>query len=229
MLQRNVQIGKHLRKAGHPVRKRDEARARKTVHDANPRDIGHSIDERVQELRQANAAAQVPTIARRILGDQVDLLHAAIRQPCGVGQNCLGPTAHAWAFDERYRAEGARPVAAVRQLEVGAGTLNGHARKVPHGMGRLAARLVDDRRPQVLALRPTPFQGPNEWDDVHPAAGANQSIDARYRCRDLVGRALSVAASGNQELPGLLLGRQLAQRRQRLLARGVNESASIDD
>jgi len=226
VLERDVEVGHDLAVRRHRLDQAVGHVAGIGVHHANPGHVWHGNNELVEQRRQPVFLAQVVAVVGRILGDQDQLLHAAVAQAARLVEDAIRRAADRRALDGRDRAEGARAAAAIRDLEIGAGALHrdpAHAALVGAHRHGLVGQVVD--RLRVFARA----QPPHQVDDVHPAARADHAVQPGHLARQIAPVALREASRGDQVLVRRFVGGQLAQRVEAFLAGGLDEAAGVDD
>ncbi len=105
------------------------------VQDAHPAVVGtHLLGHLAQQVSKRGRAGQVAAPDARVLADEDDLAHAALKQVAHLGEDDVLGAREVTPADVGNRAERAEAVAAVRDLHVGEGRLDG-AGEVRHGLG----------------------------------------------------------------------------------------------
>ena len=172
------------------------------------------------QLFQGVGVAQVAAEIRGVLAHEVDLQDPLGHQAPGFGHHRGHRPAALGAADGRDDAEGALVVAALADLQVGAG---------PGGGQQPGAVLVVEVARVPLWLE-QPVRGPDHFGDVLDVPGAQAGVDLRHVGQQLVPVALH-HASGHQQLAagaGLLVGGRLEDGLDALLLGAFDESAGVD-
>ena len=119
MLQRDVNVLDDLVDARDGVDEFGRKVRRIAVEQPNPAETGQ-LCERVQEIGEAPPVllAPVAPVLVRVLGDQVDLAHAALDEPFRLSQRDVERLGAELAAEARDRAERARVIASLRDAEV---------------------------------------------------------------------------------------------------------------
>ena len=209
VLQRHIQVGQDLRVGGHHLDQPVGDVAGVGVHDADPIDLRGGLRPGCSSrCGQPIFHAQVVAVIGGILGDQDHLAHAHVLQAAGLGQDRLHRAADGGAFDQRDGAEGARAAAAIGDLQIGAGALHGDALRAMlvgahRGSIRAGGRAAAGACARAELL--------DHVDNIHPAAGAQDAVDARHLAGNFSAVALGQAAGGDQHLPFAFVRRQLSQ------------------
>ena len=96
------------------------------VQDAHPAAVGaHLLGHLAQQVGKRGGAGQVAAPDARVLADEDYLANAALKQVAHLGEDDVLRTREIAAANVRDGAEGAEAVAAVRDLDVGKGRLDG--------------------------------------------------------------------------------------------------------
>ncbi len=140
------------------------------VEDANPVEPLDLV-ELPQQLGQPRPAVEVDAVVGHVLRDQDQLADAVAGQLLGLGDDHLDRLGHVLAPHEGDRAEGAKPVAPFRDLEVGEVT-----RRDPQP--RAIVLGLDRRRPEQRALLVQTAQQPvGHPRDLFAAEHADDVVD----------------------------------------------------
>ena len=183
------------------------------VHDAQPRHIRGRLRDAFEQIRQTVAQAKVAPVVGAVLRHEHDLSHALAGQPAGLRDDVLRRRAVQLALHLRDDAEAARGVAAVGDLEEGAGPAE-------------RSRLGDVVSLSVELQR---HHGARECADAAPVLGAEHGIDFGHLGLQLGTVQRREAAGDDQLLARALPGGQLEDRVHRLLLRSIDETAGVDD
>ncbi len=217
VLEGHVQVGQDLA-LGH---QRDQVvHARIGIHVVHA-DPDAELAERLGQIEQARldrapapeagAVLDVHPVGRGVLRDHQDLLDAGVGERLGLAHDLVDRPADQVAAHRRDDAEAAAVVAAFGDLEVGV-----VLRREPDALRRHEVGEGVVRLGQVAMHR------------VHDLLGGVRAGDREHlgvRGEDHV--VLGAEAAGDDHLA--VLGERLADRVERLLDRGVDEAAGIDD
>ena len=223
VLQRHIQVGEHLRLAGHDFHQAVGDVTGVGIHDAYPvhmRDGAHQV---FQQLRQAIFHPQVVPVIRCILGDKDQLANTHLLQSAGFIQDGTHRAADRGALDQRDGAEGARSPATVSDLDIGAGTLHRSAQR---------ATLIGSHRGCIWQMvnglgMGTVSQAGHHIHDIHPATCPQDAVNARHLPGNLDAVTLRQASGCNKQLASALVRGQIAQNLQRFLFRRTDKTAGI--
>ena len=221
MLQRHVDVLDDLVLARDRVEDRVGHGRGVRVHHADPAEAVDGAESPQQE-GQAVAQAEVEAVARRVLGDQHDLLHTPRGQRPGLRHDVLDRPAAMQAAQRRDDAEGARVVAALADLHVG---------EMRRGRQDAGGRvIVDPLRPALGGVGDGGFAFDRAQHVVH-LSGAEGGVDLGDLAAQLLVVALGEAAGDHQtpRAARLLLARHLEDRVDRFLLGPVDERARVDD
>ncbi len=192
------------------------------VERADPLHAVHGA-ERAQELCELRLAVEIAPVLRRVLRDEDDLADALRGEMRDLIADILDGAAAVGAADVGDRAEGAAVVAALGDLHVGRiGGRRRNARRV-----LVVEQLVLAREHDAVPLE-------RLLDGLHdavPRTCADDGVRLRHVVEELLSVALAEAARDDEAAAaaGLLVVRHVEDRRDRLLLRGLNERARIDD
>ena len=193
------------------------------VEDPDPAVVGpHDVGNAPQQPRQAPLALEVGAPDAGVLADEHDLADAALHELADLGEDLVLAARVVAAADVGDRAEGAEAVAAVGDLDVGAGTLDG-AQHVA-GKGRLAGR----GRVGVLEAEHRADDG----DDAVLLVGADERGDLGELLVEGLSVARGDAAAHDDGAPADAVGRRLGEVEgglDRLGGGGREERAGVDD
>ena len=174
----------------------------------------------LQQAGQGGWLLQIHAVPGDVLGDDDELLHAAIRQLPGLGQQGLHGAAAVAAPELGNDAEGAAVAAPLGDLQIGGVGRGGHqALPVLKGAVDIA---------EVLRLLPC-HQLLHRRCHVGIAAGAQHPVHLGQLGADVVGVPLGETASHQQlfQPPGLFQFRQLQNIFDGFALGGLNEAAGV--
>lgn len=219
VLDRHVQVRHAGGRLGHRIDQPEDELAGVDVEHAKPAQCRYLLGDQADEPRQAVLDAEVGSVADGVLRDQDNLLDSSVDQLPDLAHHIERSLAGLAALDERDGAEGACVIAAVGDLDVGAGT----GRTCPAEAG-------EHRRPVVRVYwgGRDVEQPADDLADLGPLAGREDGVDAG---RDL-GPVLverGHTARGDHQLarpPGL---EQLLDCLGRLAPGAGQEAAGVDD
>src|SRR5690606_5363153 len=149
----------------------------------------------LQKQGQTIFDSQVVAIVGGILRNEQDFLYSVLLQGARLSDHRFQRPADSSTFNQRNRAEGARPAAANRDFQIGASTLTSdtlHAFFIHADSRRLWQVIQRDRITVLAALAAVELL--HQVDDIHPAACAEDAVDAGYLLDDHFTVALSQAA-----------------------------------
>ncbi len=210
---------------GHGIEHRVADRGGVEIQQPDPVDAGDGV-EAAKQLRERGALSEIPSVERRVLGDEDQLSYPARGERLGFAHDRVGRPAPVVPAQRRDDAEGALVVAALGHLDVRIVPRCGeHARAVGVVQIRWEARdqLQRDDASGAAAL--------DGADDFRHVAGSEHGVDLRDLRLQLVAIPLAQAPRHHQAPAGagLLQLRQLEDRIDRLLLGRIDERARIDD
>ena len=239
MLQGNIHILHHLLARRHRLNQLAAPMRRMRVEHANPKIAGNPVNLAQQRSKRLTAAGIHParlrrlllpaihTVIRRILCNEINLLHPPSHKPLHLAQHIRLRTAAMAAANARNRAVRTSMIAALRNL---------HVSIVRRRQTKARRREIRQQRRHLRAVNliSSPLQHRlnnrhNLTNQIHP----HEAIRLGQRLHQILSVALRQAARYHN----LLIGRRLASlarasRRQnrinRLLLSRVDKSASID-
>ena len=174
--------------------------------------------------------AQVVAVIGCVLRDEDQLAHASRHQLARFGDDGFRRTADGSAFDAGNGTERARAAAAIRDLDVGRCALDCHT---SHSALVCAARDAADGRliGQMIHRRGCAAASDllDELDNVHPPSRADDAVQPRHLCCQLLSPDLRKAPGGDEKLAALFGSGQLAQTGDGFLARRADKAAGVDD
>ena len=223
VLQRDVHVGHEARLARHQLQHRVVERLRVRVEKADPRK-GRPGEQRLDEARQPVAPrAEVLAVARRVLRDQDELRDALRLEAPRLGDERLDRAAPLEAPHLRNRAEGARVVAPLADLEV---------RVAPAAREHPRRELVVEPRRQRLVREPRQRrQARRGRRRVLELVEADEGVHLGDLLRELAAVLLHHAARDDDavDLAALLALDLLEDRLDRLFLGAVDEAAGVDE
>ena len=122
MLERHVDIGHDVGEARHRFREAAGDTAGVGVHQPHPGQIGHGLGKLLEQDGETVAVTAVLAVGRGVLGDQDEFARTRGRVELCLGQQSVRRVGVHAALDRGDDAEGAGAIAAVGDLEVGAGS-----------------------------------------------------------------------------------------------------------
>ena len=181
---------------------------------------------RPHQIGQGIRRSQVAAVIGGVLGDQDDLLCALRHQVSRFGDESRRRPAAKLAFERRDRAESARCIAAVADLQISAAR---NHRRAEHCIGQGLFGIAEQCIAPERALAGAAPQPLDKGDDLHPAPRAQQAVDLRHFPDDPLAVPLGHAASGNQELARPFASGQFFQGCQRFVFCCGQESTRVDE
>ena len=178
-----------------------------------PRHFGHFRRQPFEQIRQGVAQAEVAAVIRAVLRNEHDLAHPFGGESPRFGDDVVGGRAVQLALHLRDDAEGTRGVAAVGDFEVRARPA------AKRGLRDIERRLFERDGDDGLRI----------GADAVPVLGAEHGVDLRHLRTKLLAVECGQAAGDDKLLASALLGGEFENRVDRLLLRGVDEAAGIDD
>ena len=224
VLQRQVEVGHDPVAAGD---RRDEPVGevdRVEVHEPDPLDAVDPLERR-EQLDQSGLPVDVDPVEGGVLGHDDELAHAVGREFPGLADHlphrlARMPAAHAW-----NRAEGARPVAPLGDLEIG-----DVARRHPHASGVVEGPCRSRAEDAALLGEPAdePFGGAGH---LVAREDADRGVDARPLREQGLLLPLGEAAGDDHAAGGArpLEREHLVDHPVRLLPRRLEERARVHD
>ena len=175
--------------------------------------LAQLLEPRLDRLAapEAGAVLEVDAVGAGVLRDDQDFLDPGARQAFGFGQHVADRARHQRPAQRGDDAEGAAVVAALGNLQVGE-----VVRRQAHAL------LGNQRGERVVRLRQVLM------DDAHHLVRRVRAGHGEHRwVRIPDDVALGAEAAGDDD--AAVLGQRLADRVERFLHRGVDETAGIDD
>jgi hypothetical protein len=239
VLQGHVQVGIDLGLAGHDLDQLVGDVAGVGVHQPHPaQPLVGAVADGGEQPRQAVRLAPVAAIVGGILRHDHQLSGAGVHQRARLVHDCIQRAAAQLALETGDGAEGARRVAAVGNLEIGAAGdqawarrrsgegVDGIVQQRGHGGRCIAQQVV---LLQAAARTIAPADHPQQFEHVHPAPGAEQPVDFGHAAEHFGAVALHQAAGGDQHLMLAFAPRQFVKHADGLFLGGFEKAAGVDD
>ena len=184
----------------------------------------NSANQFLQKVSQPALQFEIATVGSGVLRDEDDLLHTFARQLAGIVQDIPQWTADGGTFDEWDGAKGAQAVAAIPDLKIGTATLHRCTNDTVfvRADAALLGNVID------WLVRPG-FAFMNDREDVHPAAGAQETVNAGDLAQKVLPITLAEAAGSDEQLTFALGASGFLQGLQGFLASGGDETAGVND
>ncbi len=224
VLERHVQVRQDLGTARQDIIKVVGEVVRVVVEDPDPVEPVDLV-ELAEQLGQPGPPVQVHAVIGHVLGDQVQLADAVGGEFAGLLDDALDRLGDVLAPHVGDRAEGAEAVAPLGHLEVGQ-MFGGDPEPGPVVL-RLDRGGPEDG-PLLVEVAHDPV---GDLGDLLAAEDADDLVDLGHLVQEHLALAFGQAAGDDHplDLPEPLAVEHLADHPERLLPRGVDESAGVDD